>query len=60
MKLEASPTRDVGGMEQVQTQLVALKIQLDEFAKGREKQEQVWCTKRKTGGHHKDKLPTFM
>jgi hypothetical protein len=59
MKLEASPTGDIGGMAQVQTQLDALTIQLVELTKGREKQEQVWCTKCRTKGHHKDECPTF-
>jgi hypothetical protein len=37
MKLEASLVGDIGGMAQVQTQLVALTIQLAELTKGREK-----------------------
>jgi hypothetical protein len=59
MKLEASPVGDNGGMEQVHTQLVALTIQLAEHTKGMEKWEQVWCTKCRTEGHHKDKCPTL-
>jgi hypothetical protein len=59
MKLEASPIGDSGGMAQVQTQLVSLTIQLAELTKGKEKQEQVWCTKCRTEGHHKDECPTF-
>jgi hypothetical protein len=59
MKLESSPVGDSGGMAQVQTQLVALTIQLEELTKGKEKQEQVWCTKCRTEGHHKDECPTF-
>jgi hypothetical protein len=37
MKLESSPVGDSGGMAQVQTQLVALMIQLEELTKGKEK-----------------------
>jgi hypothetical protein len=60
MKLESSPVGDSGGMVQVQMQLVALTIQLEELTKGKEKCEQVWCTKCRTEGHHKDECPTFM
>jgi len=41
MKLESSHVGDSGGMAQVETQLAALKIQLVELKKGKEKQEQV-------------------
>jgi hypothetical protein len=60
MKLESSPVGDNGGMVQVQTQLAALMIQLEELTKGKEKCEQVWCTKCRTEGHHKDECPTFV
>jgi hypothetical protein len=59
MKLEASPVGDSGGMVQVQTQLVSLMIQLVEITKGKEKREQVWCTKCRNEGHHKDECPAF-
>jgi hypothetical protein len=59
MKLESSPVGDNGGMAQVHMHLVALKIQLVEMMKGKEKCEQVWCTKCRTEGHHKDECPTF-
>jgi hypothetical protein len=59
MKLEASPVGDDGGMVQVNTQLATLIIQLAELTKGKEKQEQVWCTKCRTEGHHKDECQTF-
>jgi hypothetical protein len=39
--------------------LVALTIQLAKLTKGKEKREQVWCTKCRTEGHHKDECPTF-
>jgi hypothetical protein len=41
MKLEASPVGDGGGMDQVETQLASLTIQLAEMTKGKEKREQV-------------------
>jgi hypothetical protein len=47
-------------MEQVQTQLDALIIQLEELTKGKEKREKVWCTKCRTEGHHKDEFQKFM
>jgi hypothetical protein len=39
--------------------LAALTIQLEELTKGKDKREQVWCTKCRTEGHHKDKFPSF-
>jgi hypothetical protein len=47
-------------MAQVQIQLDALTIQLVEITKGKEKREQVWCTKCRMKGHHKDECPTFV
>jgi hypothetical protein len=58
MKLESSPVGDSGGMAQVQTQLVSLMIQLAKLTKGKEKHEQVWCTKFRTKGHHTDGFPS--
>jgi hypothetical protein len=60
MKLEASPVGDGAGMAQVQSQLVALRIQLSEITKEKEKHEQVWCITCKTKGHRKDECPTFV
>jgi hypothetical protein len=39
--------------------LVVLTIQLVDITKGKEKWEQIWCTKCRTEGHHKDECPTF-
>jgi hypothetical protein len=47
-------------MTQVQMQLVSLTIQLAELTKGKEKCEQVWRTKCRIEGHHRDECPTFM
>ena len=46
MRLEATPTRteDSVGMAQVQSQLVALTVQLQEIAKQKEVRQNVWCT----------------
>ena len=60
MKLESSPVGDSGGMSQVQTQLASLRIQLTKITKGKEKREQVWCTKCRTKGHHKDECSIFV
>jgi hypothetical protein len=60
MKLEASPVGENGaGMAQVQSQLAALTIQLQELVKGKEKHEEVWCVTCRTKGHHKNECPTF-
>jgi hypothetical protein len=59
MKLESSLVGDNGGMPQVQMQLAASTIQLEELKKGKEEHEQVWCTKCRIEGHHKDEYPTF-
>jgi hypothetical protein len=60
MKLEASPVgENNAGMAQVQSQLAALTIQLQEIMKGKEKHEGVWCITCRTEGHHKDECPTF-
>jgi hypothetical protein len=59
MKLEASPIGDMGGMIQFQMQFNALTIQLTELTKGREKREQVWCTKCRMKGHHMDEFLAF-
>jgi hypothetical protein len=48
-----------GGMTQVQMQLAALRIQLAELTKGKEKHEKVWCTKCRNEGHHKDECLTI-
>jgi hypothetical protein len=57
MKLESSPVGDSGGMMQVQTQLAALTIQMEEMTKEKEKHEQVWCIKCRIEFHHKDECP---
>ena len=61
MKLEASPIADGAiGMVQIQSQLANLTLQLQDINKGKEGQEDLWCTKCRTDGHTKDNCPTFM
>jgi hypothetical protein len=59
MKLESSLVGCIGGMVQVTMHLASLKIQLAELTKGKEKREQVWCTKSRTEGHHNDEFLAF-
>ena len=45
MKLEASPIGDgATGMIQIQSQLANLTIQLQDIKRGKEVQEDLWCT----------------
>ena len=61
MKLEASPIGDGSvGMVQIQSQLDNLTIQLQDIKKGKEAQEDLWCTKCRIGGHTKDNCLTFL
>ena len=60
MKLEASPVDEIGvGMNQIQSQLVNMVIQLQDINKGKELREEVWCTRCYIEGHHKDQFPEF-
>jgi hypothetical protein len=59
INMEAYHVEENGGMAQVQMNFVSVKIKLVELTKGKEMQEQVWCTKCRIEGHHKDKFPTF-
>jgi hypothetical protein len=60
MKLKASPIGYSGEMAQVQKKLSTLTIQLAKLTKGKEKQEQVWCTKCRNEGHYKTECLTFL
>jgi len=46
-------------MDQVQSKLEALTIQLQELAKGKERHEEVWCITCRIKGHHKNYFPNF-
>jgi hypothetical protein len=60
MKLEASPIGENNTrMAQMQSQLVALTIQLQELVKGKEKREEVRCITCRTKGRHKNQCPSF-
>ena len=55
MKLEASLVEENAvGMNQIQTQLENLKLQLQYIKKGKEKCEDLWCTRCHVDGHTKD------
>ena len=61
MKLEASPIGDgVAGMIQIQSQLANLTIKLQDIKRGKEVQEDLWCTRCPTNGHTKDDCPAYM
>ena len=61
MKLEASPIRDSAArMVQFQSQLANLMIQLQDIKKGKEAQEDFWCTKCRTDGNNKDNCLNFL
>lgn len=60
MKLEASPVgENVAGMAQVQSQLAAFTIQLQEITKGKEKRDEIWCVTCKREGHYKHECPVI-
>ena len=61
MKLEASPLAETSaGMKKLQNQLANLTLQLHEIKKGKEVEQELWCTKCKGHGHTKDNCPVFV
>ena len=61
MKLEASPIGNgTVGMIQIQSQLANLTIHLQDIKRGREVQEDLWCTRCHSNGHTKDECPAYM
>ena len=61
MKLESSPIAETStGMTQLQTQLANLTLQVHDIKKGKEVQEETWCTKCIGSGHPKDSYPVFV
>lgn len=48
------------GIAQVQSQLDALTLQLQDITKMKEKRQDVWCTYCKEEGHFKNQRPVFM
>ena len=60
MKLEASPVgENVVGMNQIQTQLTNLMLQLQDIKKGKENHKELWCTRGHAEGHTKDNFLDF-
>ena len=61
MKFEASPVGEiVVGMNQIQTQLENLTLQLQDIKKVKEEHDELWCTRCHVDGHTKDTCPTFL
>ena len=61
IKLEASPLAETStGMTNLQNQLANLTLQLHEIKKGKEVEQELWCTKCKGHGHTKDNCPVFI
>ena len=60
LKLEASSIgENVVGMNQIQTQLANLTLQLQDIKKGKEHREEVWCTRCRANRHTKDNFLDF-
>ena len=61
MKLESSLIGETDvGMMQIQSQLDNLTLQLQEIKKSKEVQEELWCTRCRIEGNHKDNFPKLM
>ena len=60
MKLEASPLAKISfGMQQIESHLSNLTLQLQDIKKSKEIREKVWCTKCRTEGHSREHCPIF-
>ena len=60
MNMEASLVREMRfGMNQIQSQLANLTIQLQDIKKGWEFCDEVWCTRWPKEGHHEDQFLYF-
>ena len=61
MKLESLPIRNIDiGITQIQSQLANLTVQLEDIKRGKEVQEELWFTRCRIDGHHKDNRSTLM
>ena len=47
-------------MMQIQSQLTNLTVELLDIKRGKEVQEELWCTRCRTDGHHHDNFPVLM
>ena len=57
MKLETTLVEDNSGIAQIQSQLVAMALELRDMKKGKYTHEEVWCTYCKTEGHDREQCP---
>ena len=61
MKLESSLIGDSDkGMMKIQSQLVNLMVQLWDIKRGKEVQEELWCTRCRTLAHHTNNFSTLI
>ena len=61
MKLESSHVGETSvGMMQIQSQLANLTLQIQDIKKRKEVQEELWCTRCRIKGHHKDNCLMLM
>ena len=60
MNLEDSPVRETSfGMVQIQSKLDDMSLQIQDIKKGKEFHQDIWCTRCRTKGHHKDQCLAF-
>lgn len=58
MKMEASTIGDTNaGMQQIQSQLEILTLQIQDIKKRKEVREELWCTKCRSEGQSKEQCP---
>ena len=61
LKIESSQIKDGGTrMMHIHSQLDNMMVQLQDIKKGKELQEDLWCTRCRTDGHTKDNCLTYM
>ena len=57
MKLETAPAADNSGIAQIQVELAAMALELQDMKQGKTGREEVWCTQCRTEGHAKEHCP---
>ena len=61
MKLESSPIGDTDtGMMQIQLYMAIFMVHIQDIKRGKEVQEELWCTRCRTYMHDKDNFSTLM